>query len=96
MQRSMESSTRPGIARVTTRANINTDPASYGCLPLGEYLWFNNGHLTSRVHEIRGAEYEEVGLVVVVVEVLHVLVQSLTPAEILGTCLEPSFSIPYG
>jgi len=61
----MESSTRPGIARVTTSANINTNPASYGCSQLGEYFWFNNGHLTSRVHEIRGAEYEEVVVVVV-------------------------------
>lgn len=32
--------------------NINTDPASYGCLPLDEYFWFNNGHLTSHTHEI--------------------------------------------
>ncbi|KAJ9618252.1 hypothetical protein H2203_009168 [Taxawa tesnikishii (nom. ined.)] len=31
---------------------INTDPASYGCLPLPEYFWFNTGHMTSHVHEI--------------------------------------------
>lgn len=32
--------------------NINTDPASYGCLPLSQYFWFNTGHLTSHVHQI--------------------------------------------
>lgn len=35
---------------------INTDPEMYGCLPLSEYFWFNDGHLTSHVHEILAGE----------------------------------------
>lgn len=31
---------------------IDEDPAAYGCLPLDEYAWFNDGHMTSHVHEI--------------------------------------------
>ncbi|EME45110.1 carbohydrate esterase family 16 protein [Dothistroma septosporum NZE10] len=31
---------------------INEDPASYGCLPLDEYFWFDTAHLTSHVHKI--------------------------------------------
>ncbi|KAI9301163.1 GDSL lipase/esterase [Cunninghamella echinulata] len=27
-------------------------PEEHGCLPINEYFWFNNVHLTSRVHEI--------------------------------------------
>lgn len=38
---------------------INTDPASYGCLPLPEYFWFNTGHMTSHVHEILAGEVEK-------------------------------------
>lgn len=37
---------------------INTDPASYGCLPLPEYFWFNTGHMTSHVHQILAGEVE--------------------------------------
>lgn len=35
---------------------INQAPESYGCLPLDEYAWFNNGHMTSHVHEILAKE----------------------------------------
>ncbi|THZ53942.1 lysophospholipase A [Aureobasidium pullulans] len=35
---------------------INEAPESYGCLPLDEYAWFNNGHMTSHVHEILAKE----------------------------------------
>lgn len=33
--------------------DITTNPGKYGCgQGLGSYLWFNSGHLTSRVHEV--------------------------------------------
>jgi phospholipase/lecithinase/hemolysin len=32
--------------------DIATNYASYGCLPLKEYFWYNTGHITSHVHEL--------------------------------------------
>lgn len=35
--------------------DILTNPEKYGCgRGLDSYLWFNSGHLTSRVHEVFG------------------------------------------
>ncbi|KAF3000062.1 hypothetical protein E8E13_000952 [Curvularia kusanoi] len=40
--------------------DILTDPEKYGCgRGLSTYLWFNSGHLTSRVHEILSDELEK-------------------------------------
>lgn len=37
--------------------DVETDPGKYGCGEgLGTYLWYNSGHLTSRVHEVFSAE----------------------------------------
>lgn len=40
--------------------DVATDPGKYGCgAGLGTYLWFNSGHLTSRVHEVFSKELVE-------------------------------------
>lgn len=31
----------------------------YGCLPLDEYFWYNNGHMTTHTHEILAAELQK-------------------------------------
>jgi phospholipase/lecithinase/hemolysin len=31
--------------------DIATNYASYGCLPIQEYFWYNDGHITWKVHE---------------------------------------------
>lgn len=38
--------------------DIATNFASYGCLPIHEYFWYNTGHITYRIHEILAAELE--------------------------------------
>ncbi|KAG9827420.1 carbohydrate esterase family 16 protein, partial [Aureobasidium melanogenum] len=35
---------------------IDIEPEAYGCLPLEQYAWFNDGHMTSHVHEILAKE----------------------------------------
>jgi phospholipase/lecithinase/hemolysin len=32
--------------------DIATNYASYGCLPIQEFFWYNTGHITYRVHEL--------------------------------------------
>jgi len=31
--------------------DISTNFAAYGCLPIPEYFWYNDGHITFKVHE---------------------------------------------
>jgi phospholipase/lecithinase/hemolysin len=31
--------------------DIATNYAAYGCLPIQEYFWYNDGHITWKVHE---------------------------------------------
>lgn len=45
-----------GYCKSYDQPYVATDPQQYGCLPLDEYAWFNNGHMTSRVHEILAKE----------------------------------------
>jgi phospholipase/lecithinase/hemolysin len=45
-----------GYCKSYDQPYISTEPQRYGCLPLNEYAWFNDGHLTSRVHEILAKE----------------------------------------
>jgi phospholipase/lecithinase/hemolysin len=45
-----------GYCKSYDQPYVDTDPERYGCLPLDEYAWFNDGHMTSRVHEILAGE----------------------------------------
>ncbi|KAF2098701.1 lysophospholipase A [Rhizodiscina lignyota] len=36
--------------------DIDTNYASYGCLPLWEYFWYNSGHMTTHVHKLLAAD----------------------------------------
>jgi phospholipase/lecithinase/hemolysin len=45
-----------GYCKSYNQPYVNVDPGKYGCLPLDEYAWFNDGHMTSRVHEILAGE----------------------------------------
>ncbi|KAF2764521.1 lysophospholipase A [Teratosphaeria nubilosa] len=38
---------------------VGSDPGRYGCEPLGEYFWFNKGHMTSHTHEILAGKVEQ-------------------------------------
>jgi phospholipase/lecithinase/hemolysin len=35
--------------------DIATNYATYGCLPIPDYFWYNTGHITYRVHELLAA-----------------------------------------
>ncbi|KAJ3117909.1 hypothetical protein HK100_000713, partial [Physocladia obscura] len=39
--------------------DIATNYASYGCLPINKYFWYNTGHITYRVHELIAQEVEK-------------------------------------
>lgn len=45
-----------GYCKSYDQPYVDTDPQQYGCLPLSEYAWFNDGHMTSRIHEILAKE----------------------------------------
>ena len=56
---------RYGVANTTgfcagyLQADVLTDPGKYGCpVPVGEYFWFNSGHMTSHVHELMAPDVE--------------------------------------
>jgi phospholipase/lecithinase/hemolysin len=49
-----------GYCKSYDQPYVDTEPQRYGCLPLNEYVWFNDGHLTSRVHEILATELRRV------------------------------------
>ncbi|KAF4821137.1 Acetylesterase [Colletotrichum siamense] len=39
--------------------DIATNYASYGCQPIGEYFWYNSGHITYTVSQLLGSKVDE-------------------------------------
>jgi phospholipase/lecithinase/hemolysin len=39
--------------------DIDTNYASYGCLPIYDYFWYNTGHITYHVHELLAGALEK-------------------------------------
>ncbi|KAB5539331.1 lysophospholipase A [Coniochaeta sp. 2T2.1] len=61
----LETPERYGVRNTTgycagyLQADVLTDPGKYGCpVPVGEYFWFNSGHMTSHVHEVMAPDVE--------------------------------------
>ncbi|KAB5571848.1 lysophospholipase A [Coniochaeta sp. 2T2.1] len=61
----LETPERYGVRNTTgfcagyLQADVLTDPGKYGCpVSVGEYFWFNSGHMTSHVHEVMAPDVE--------------------------------------
>ncbi|GJC80391.1 acetylesterase [Colletotrichum liriopes] len=39
--------------------DIDTNYAAYGCQPIGEYFWYNSGHITYSAHNVLAEKVEE-------------------------------------
>ncbi len=47
-----------GYCKHYNAPDIATNYASYGCLPIRDYFWYNTGHITYRVHELLAGAVE--------------------------------------